>query len=116
MTVVTTEQPPCSVDSPTAGRPPSSRCRKHAFARSSSNVGLGTQVQGYSPRSRQVSCDLHRSLAVDCSVGRYYHPQTGQFLSVDPEVQQTQQAYPYAGDDHTEDPRVLASRGGGSPR
>jgi hypothetical protein len=32
-------------------------------------------------------------------VGRYYDPATGQFLSVDPIVQQTQQAYEYAGDD-----------------
>ena len=85
-------------------------------ARFSSNVGLGTQVRGYSPRSRPVSYDLHRSLSVDCSVGRYYDPSTGQFLSVDPKVEQTLEAYLYAGDDHTEDPRVLASRGGGSPR
>jgi hypothetical protein len=32
-------------------------------------------------------------------VGRYYDPETGQFLSVDPEVQQTLQAYLYVGDD-----------------
>jgi RHS repeat-associated protein len=32
-------------------------------------------------------------------IGRYYDPQTGQFLSVDPMVEQTQQAYLYAGDD-----------------
>jgi hypothetical protein len=32
-------------------------------------------------------------------VGRYYDPQTGQFLSVDPEVQQTLDAYVYVGDD-----------------
>ncbi len=32
-------------------------------------------------------------------VGRYYDPQTGQFLSIDQKVQQTQQAYIYAGDD-----------------
>lgn len=32
-------------------------------------------------------------------VGRYYDPQTGQFLSVDPQLQQTQQAYIYVGDD-----------------
>jgi hypothetical protein len=33
------------------------------------------------------------------AVGRYYDPQTGQFLSVDPEVQQTLEAFLYAGDD-----------------
>ena len=32
-------------------------------------------------------------------IGRYYDPQTGQFLSVDPMVEQTGQAYAYAGDD-----------------
>ncbi|MGO9333845.1 MAG: RHS repeat-associated core domain-containing protein [Acidimicrobiales bacterium] len=32
-------------------------------------------------------------------IGRYYDPQTGQFLSVDPQLQQTQQAYIYVGDD-----------------
>ena len=99
MTVVTTEQTPCSADSPTARRPPSTRCRKHAFARFSSNVGLGTQVRGYSPRSRHVSYDLHRSLSVDCSVGRYYDPATGQFLSVDPLVEETGEPYTYAEDD-----------------
>jgi hypothetical protein len=74
-------------------------CRKHAFARFSPNVSLGTQVQGCSPRWRQVSYDLQPRLAVGCSVGRYYDPATGQFLSVDPMVQRTQQAYAYAGDD-----------------
>ena len=32
-------------------------------------------------------------------IGRYYDPTTGQFQSVDPAVQQTEQAYLYAGDD-----------------
>ena len=32
-------------------------------------------------------------------IGRYYDPGTGQFLSVDPMVEQTQQACVYAGDD-----------------
>ena len=32
-------------------------------------------------------------------IGRYYDPQSGQFLSVDPKVQQTQQAFSYVGDD-----------------
>jgi RHS repeat-associated protein len=32
-------------------------------------------------------------------IGRYYDPQTGQFLSVDPEVEQTEQAFIYVGDD-----------------
>jgi hypothetical protein len=42
-------------------------------------------------------------------VGRYYDPQTGQFLSVDPKVQQTLQAYLYVGDNptNTRDPLGL---------
>jgi uncharacterized protein RhaS with RHS repeats len=46
-----------------------------------------------------VSYDLQPRLAVGCSVGRYYDPATGQFLSVDPLVQQTLEAYVYAADD-----------------
>ena len=85
MTVVTTEKTPCSADRPTAVRPRSTRCRKHAFARFSSNVSPGTQVQGYSPRSRHVSYDLHCRLAVECSVGRYYDPPCRQVPSCLPE-------------------------------
>ncbi len=42
-------------------------------------------------------------------VGRYYDPTTGQFLSVDPEVQQTREAFQYADDDpvSTTDPSGL---------
>jgi len=44
-------------------------------------------------------------------VGRYYDPKTGQFLSVDPEVRETQQPYGYAGDDPTNviDPSGLSA-------
>ncbi len=35
-------------------------------------------------------------------IGRYYDPTTGQFLSVDPLVDQTGQPYSYAGDDPVE--------------
>jgi len=88
--------------------------RKHAFARFSSNVSPGTQVQGYSPRSRHVSYDLHPSLAVECSVGRYYDPQTGQFLNVDPLVDETGQSYAYTGDDPVNaiDPLGMITCGG----
>jgi hypothetical protein len=34
-----------------------------------------------------------------CSVRRYYDPQTGQFISLDPRVDQTSQPYDYAADD-----------------
>jgi hypothetical protein len=36
---------------------------------------------------------------VECSVGRYYDPETGQFLSVDPKIEQTLEAFIYVGDD-----------------
>jgi hypothetical protein len=74
-------------------------CRKHAFARFSRNVSPGTQFQGCSPRSRHVSYDLQPSLAVERSVGRYYDPQTGQFLGVDPLVDETGEPYAYTGGD-----------------
>jgi RHS repeat-associated protein len=46
-------------------------------------------------------------------IGRYYDPQTGQFLSVDPKVQETQQAYIYASNNPVNmlDPNGLNSRG-----
>ena len=36
-------------------------------------------------------------------IGRYYDPATGQFLSVDPKVEQTLEAYAYAADDPVRD-------------
>lgn len=38
-------------------------------------------------------------LAHPNAVGRYYDPQTGQFLTVDPDIDQTGQAYAYVGGD-----------------
>ncbi len=99
MTVATTELVPCPAESPTAAkRPPSTRCRKHALARLSSNVGADTRAHGYSPRLWPTPYGPHR-VAVNFVVGRYYDPQTGQFLSVDAKVQQTEQPYIYVGDD-----------------
>ena len=100
MNLVTTERTPSSADRPRAVLPPArAYCRKHAFAPFSPNVSPGTQVQGCSPSSRHVSYDLPPSLAVERSVGRYYDPQTGQFLSVDPLVAETEQPYAYTGGD-----------------
>jgi len=47
-------------------------------------------------------------------VGRYYDPATGQFLSVDPMVDETGQPYAYAGDDpvNASDPSGLATCAG----
>jgi len=50
-------------------------------------------------RVRQCSRRWHGAPSRPVGVDRYYDPQTGQFLSVDPMVQATQQAYIYAGDD-----------------
>lgn len=36
-------------------------------------------------------------------LGRYYDPATGQFLTVDPLVDETEQAYSYAGNDPVDD-------------
>jgi hypothetical protein len=54
----------------------------------------------------------HR-VAVDFVVGRYYDPQTGQFLSVDAKVQQTLEAYLYVGGDPVNeiDPNGMAGSG-----
>ena len=60
--------------------------------RGSSNVRLDSKVRGQLPRLLPTTYGLHR-VTVDFVVGRYYDPQTGQFLSVDPAVQQTQEAY-----------------------
>jgi hypothetical protein len=96
MTAPTTELVPCPAESPSAAkRPLSTRCRKHALARLSSNVGADTRTHGYSPRLWPTPYGPHR-LAVNFVIGRYYDPQTGQFLSVDPQLQQTHQAYLYA--------------------
>ena len=48
---------------------------------------------------------------------RYYDPQTGQFISVDPLVDRTGQAYAYTGDDPVNkvDPMGLSSGVSGSP-
>jgi len=61
-------------------------------------------------RVRQCSRRWRGALSAPAVVDRYYDPQTGQFLSVDPKVQQTQQAYIYAGDDpvRNTDPSGLA--------
>ncbi len=73
-------------------------CRRHDVERGPSNAHLGTEVLGCSPNLSLMAHGPHR-LAVDFVVGRYYDPETGQFLSVDPAVQQTLNAYLYAGDD-----------------
>ena len=48
-------------------------------------------------RARFQPCAIPH--APERTVHRYYDPQTGEFLSVDPDVSETQQPYYYAGDD-----------------
>jgi RHS repeat-associated protein len=48
---------------------------------------------------RQRMAQEPRSCSRHVSVGRYYDPGTGQFLSVDPLVDETGQPYAYTGDD-----------------
>jgi RHS repeat-associated protein len=48
-------------------------------------------------------------------IGRYYDPQTGQFLSVDPDVQQTLEAYEYVNGDPVNDTDALGLGCGWNP-
>jgi hypothetical protein len=50
------------------------------------------------------------AFASSCSFNRYYDPSTDQFLSVDPDVQETDQPYLFVNDDplNSTDPRVLS--------
>jgi len=50
------------------------------------------------PRRPSFACS-HRAASQRSVVGRYYDPGTGQFLSVDPLVNETGQPYAYTGDD-----------------
>ena len=73
-------------------------CREHAFARFAPNLSTDAPVHEHSPGSWPATYGPHR-LAMAVLVGRYYDPQTAQFLSVDPLIDETGQAYVYAGDD-----------------
>jgi len=52
------------------------------------------------------------TFAPACSINRYYDPSTDQFLSVDPDVQETDQPYAFVNDDplNVEDPLGLCVR------
>jgi len=71
----------------------------------------GCHIVGRSPR--RCHCRPAGGPGRQDVVGRYYDPVTGQFLSVDPKVQQTLQAFLYAGDDpvDTNDPSGLFNVG-----
>ncbi len=72
-----------------AMKPGTGQCRRG----SSSSIRPGS-----SEPSRRCPCSLRAHRRGLSTVNRYYDPQTGQFLSVDPEVRQTKQAYTYVGD------------------
>jgi len=59
---------------------------------------MSTPLWASSPCSGHVNYDVKSTLTPECLINRYYDPQSGQFLSVDPDVQKTQQAYEYAAD------------------
>ena len=63
-------------------------------------------------RVRQCSRRWRGALSAPAVVDRYYDPQTGQFLSVDPLIEQTEQAYIYVNDNPVNgtDPTGLAPK------
>ncbi len=72
-------------------------CRHRAAGRQFLSAHKVVRSCGVPPRRRcrkSTGLDLGESL-----VGRYYDPATGQFLSVDPLVGKTEQAYAYTADD-----------------
>jgi len=89
-----------------------SPCRKHASARFRRGVDALDRQTGCSCSSASVTVELSTPHASDSSINRYYDPTTGQFLSVDPLVSQTQQPYIYASDDsvNNTDPTGDSSR------
>jgi RHS repeat-associated protein len=46
-----------------------------------------------------VNYDVKSTLTPECLINRCYDPETGQFLSIDPDLATTLEAYLYAGDD-----------------
>ena len=62
--------------------------------------------RSWSPNSKQFRTT---TFASEGSINRYYDPSTDQFLSVDPDVQETDQPYVFTNDDplNVEDPLGL---------
>jgi RHS repeat-associated protein len=87
---------------PTRAASPRSRiryCQKHASARFRPPVPADPHRDWRFCTSEPVDYDPSATPASDGSIGRYYDPVTGQFLSVDPDLAQTGEPYAYAGDD-----------------
>jgi hypothetical protein len=74
-------------------------CRKRAYAPVSVPIGTDWAITPRRPSS-EAPCGLklHRRGRGVC-VARWYDPGTGQFMSVDPDLADTDQPYAYAGDD-----------------
>ncbi|MFZ0666254.1 MAG: RHS repeat-associated core domain-containing protein [Acidimicrobiales bacterium] len=80
-------------------RPRIRNCQKHASARSRRFVPADPDRDCRFCTSRPVNYERPSQHTSDGSINRYYDPATGQFLSVDPLVDETEQPYEYAGDD-----------------
>jgi RHS repeat-associated protein len=80
-------------------RPRIGYCRKHASARFRPSLPADPHRGRRFCTSGPLGYDPSTTHAPDGSINRYYDPGTGQFLSVDPLVDETGQPYAYAGDD-----------------
>ena len=57
----------------------------------------------------------HEGIARERRVDRYYDPLTDQFLSVDPDLVETEQPYAFTGDDPLNSTNPLGLKGGPGP-
>jgi RHS repeat-associated protein len=83
----------------TSPRSRKAHCGKHASARFRPLVPADPHWDRRFCTSGLVDYDPSATAASDGSIHRYYDPATGQFLSVDPLIDETGQPYDYTGDD-----------------
>lgn len=74
-------------------------CQKHASARFSRGIDADPVKTQRSCTSTAVLYEPTATNTSNGSINRYYDPATGQFLSIDPLVESTQQPYQYSNDD-----------------
>jgi RHS repeat-associated protein len=88
-------------------------CREHVFGQSLANPGLFAATAARNGCSGRTRTAKLRGSAFEGCVARYYDPTTGQFLSLDPDVAETDAPFSYAGDDPLNelDPLGLADVG-----
>ena len=80
-------------------RPRVGHCQEHASARFRYLIPAAPRPDLGFRTSKPVNYVPSVRPASDGSIHRYYDPTTAQFLSVDPMVEATRQAYVYAGND-----------------